>query len=205
MSPVPDPLTSASPERLEGTPVFAGTRVPVQRHAVVVACALSLACLLSRPAQAQVSGQCRTDRTLSTLVGAGLGAAVGAIPATIVHRHDQASSHRIVVVSVAGGALIGFVASGRDRPCASRADSSHAANGVVEARSGHASHGALAGAVIGGVIGAVGGSFYNAGCDGGSCDANRTRVNLMLFSAGEGALAGGILGSLIGWAWPVRR
>jgi len=175
------------------------------RHGVVFACALSLACLFSRPGQAQLSGQCRTDRTLSTLVGAGLGGAVGAIPATIVHRHDQVSSHRIVAVSVAAGALIGFVASGRDRPCASRADSSHAASGVVEARSGHASHGALAGAVIGGVLGAVGSSFYNVGCDRDPCDANRARVNVTLFSAGEGALAGGVLGSLIGWAWPVRR
>lgn len=28
--PVPEPLITASPERLSGTPVFAGTRVPVQ-------------------------------------------------------------------------------------------------------------------------------------------------------------------------------
>jgi uncharacterized protein (DUF433 family) len=28
--PVPDPLITTSPERLNGTPVFAGTRVPVQ-------------------------------------------------------------------------------------------------------------------------------------------------------------------------------
>jgi uncharacterized protein (DUF433 family) len=28
--PLPDPLITASPERLGGTPVFAGTRVPVQ-------------------------------------------------------------------------------------------------------------------------------------------------------------------------------
>ncbi len=28
--PVPDPLITTSPERLSGTPVFAGTRVPVQ-------------------------------------------------------------------------------------------------------------------------------------------------------------------------------
>jgi len=27
---VPDPLITASPDRLSGTPVFAGTRVPVQ-------------------------------------------------------------------------------------------------------------------------------------------------------------------------------
>jgi uncharacterized protein (DUF433 family) len=27
---VPDPLITSSPERLSGTPVFAGTRVPVQ-------------------------------------------------------------------------------------------------------------------------------------------------------------------------------
>lgn len=30
MSPLPDPLITASPERLGGTPFFAGTRVPVQ-------------------------------------------------------------------------------------------------------------------------------------------------------------------------------
>jgi len=30
MSPLPDPLITASPERLGGTAVFAGTRVPVQ-------------------------------------------------------------------------------------------------------------------------------------------------------------------------------
>ncbi len=28
--PVPDPLITMSPDRLSGTPVFAGTRVPVQ-------------------------------------------------------------------------------------------------------------------------------------------------------------------------------
>jgi uncharacterized protein (DUF433 family) len=28
--PVPEPLITSSPERLSGTPVFAGTRVPVQ-------------------------------------------------------------------------------------------------------------------------------------------------------------------------------
>lgn len=28
--PLPDPLITASPDRLGGTPVFAGTRVPVQ-------------------------------------------------------------------------------------------------------------------------------------------------------------------------------
>lgn len=30
MSAVPDPLITRSPDRLSGTPVFAGTRVPVQ-------------------------------------------------------------------------------------------------------------------------------------------------------------------------------
>ena len=30
MSAVPDPLITSSPDRLGGTPVFAGTRVPVQ-------------------------------------------------------------------------------------------------------------------------------------------------------------------------------
>lgn len=30
MSSLPDPLITASPDRLGGTPVFAGTRVPVQ-------------------------------------------------------------------------------------------------------------------------------------------------------------------------------
>lgn len=30
MSPLPTPLITASPDRLGGTPVFAGTRVPVQ-------------------------------------------------------------------------------------------------------------------------------------------------------------------------------
>jgi hypothetical protein len=59
--------------------------------------------------------------------------------------------------------------------------------------------------VIGGVLGAVGGTLYNVGCGRDPCDANRARVNVMLFSAGEGALAGGILGSLIGWAWPAGR
>lgn len=175
------------------------------RHALVFASILSLASLISPRADAQASGACRTDRTLSTLVGAGLGGAASAIPATIVHRHDQASSHRIVAVSISAGALIGFVAAGRDHPCLSRMDSSRLADAVVATRSGHARHGALAGAVIGGVLGAVGGTFYNVGCGRDPCDATRTRVNIMLFSAGEGALAGGILGSLIGWAWPAGR
>jgi hypothetical protein len=84
-------------------------------------------------------------------------------------------------------------------------DSSRLADAVVATRSGHARHGALAGALIGGVLGAVGGTLYNVGCGRDPCDANRARVNVMLFSAGEGALAGGILGSLIGWAWPAGR
>lgn len=174
-------------------------------NAVVFAHVLSLAFLLSRPVEAQLSGACSTDRTFSTLVGAGLGGAAGAIPATIVHRHDQVSSHRIVAGSIAVGALIGFVAAGHDRPCLSHTDSSHVADAVVARRSGHAGHGALAGAVIGVVLGAAGGTLYNVGCTRDPCNANSTRAHLMVFSAGEGALAGGILGGLIGWAWPVGR
>jgi len=139
------------------------------------------------------------------LVGAGLGAAVAAIPATIVHRHDQPSSHRIVAVSISTGALIGFLAAGRDHPCAARADSSQIADPVVAGRSRHAGRGAVAGAIIGAVLGAVGGTFYNIGCTHDPCHATRARVSVMLFSAGEGAAAGGLLGSLIGWAWPTGR
>lgn len=164
-----------------------------------------LTSVFSHPLGAQGSGTCGTDRALSTLVGAGLGAAAGAIPATVVHRHDQTSSHRIVVVSISAGAIIGFAAAGRDRPCMSGSDSSVAAHVAVATRSRHAQHGALVGAVLGGVVGAVGGTFYNVGCVEDPCDATRARVGLMLFSAGEGALAGGILGTLIGWAWPAGR
>lgn len=157
---------------------------------------------LAGPVEAQSTQQCDTDRRLSTLVGAGIGAAVGAIPATIVHRHDQTSSHAIVAVSIGTGALTGFLAAGRDRPCLPTTESPHLAEAVMAARSRHAWHGAFAGAVTGSVAGAVGGTFYNVGCEG-SC--NGTRAGLMLFSAGEGAIAGGILGGLIGWAWPVGR
>lgn len=129
---------------------------PSPRHALIFAHILSLVVLRSRQTGAQASGACSTDRTLSTLVGAGLGGAAGAIPATIVHRHDQASSHRVVAVSISAGALIGFIAAGRDHPCVSRPDSSQLADAVVVARSGHAGHDALAGAAIGGVLGAVG-------------------------------------------------
>jgi len=152
--------------------------------------------------EAQQNSACQTDRTISTLVGAGLGAAIGAIPATIVHRHDQTSSHRIVAGSVVAGALIGFVASSRDRPCANSRDASRVADAVVAGRAAHARRGALAGALIGG---AVGGTFYQTGCTNEPCHERATRTNLMLFSAGEGLLAGGILGSLVGWAWPAGR
>jgi hypothetical protein len=178
---------------------------PSPRRAVIFAHILSFVVLRSTPAAAQSSSACNTDRTLSTLVGAGLGGAAGAIPATIVHRHDQTSSHRIVTVSISAGAVIGFIAAGRDHPCMSRPDSSPIADAVVATRSRHAGHGALAGVVIGGVLGAVGGTLYNVGCARDPCHANRTRAGLMLFSAGEGALAGGLLGSLIGWAWPAGR
>jgi hypothetical protein len=168
-------------------------------------CVLPLAFLSSDSAQAQWSGTCGTDRALSTLVGAGLGGAVGAIPATIVHRHDQSSSHRIVAVSISGGAIVGFLAAGRDHPCTSRADSSYAADLVVARRSGHARNGAVAGIVVGGVLGAAGSSLISIGCTRDPCNETRTRVNLMVSSAGAGALAVGLLGSLIGWAWPVGR
>lgn len=176
-----------------------------RRSAVAFVCVLSLAFLFSGSVQAQLIGACGTDRALSTLVGAGLGGAVGAIPATIVHRHDQSSSHRIVAVSISAGAAVGFVAAGRDHPCTSRADSSHVADRVVARRSRHARNGALAGAVTGGVLGAAASTLLGVGCARDPCNENRTRVNLMLFFAGEGGLAGGLLGSLIGWAWPVGR
>ena len=165
---------------------------------------LLISVAISSRVGAQQDGPCETTRRISTFVGAGLGAAVGAIPATIVHRHDHTSSQRILVGSVAAGALIGFVASGRDRACTSRADSLPVARRIVASRSTHAGHGALAGVVIGGVLGAVGGTFYHTGCSREPCHANATR-NLVVFSAAEGAAAGGILGGLIGWAWPVRR
>jgi len=39
---VPEPLTTTSPERLSGTPVFAGTRVPVQTLLDYIECGQSL-------------------------------------------------------------------------------------------------------------------------------------------------------------------
>ena len=176
---------------------------------LVFACIAFIACLLPSRASAQAGQACATDRTISTLVGAGLGAAAAAIPATVVHRHDQTSSHRIVAISVSAGALVGFFAAGRDHPCAPHPDSlavsQPATNAVVTRRSTHASHGAVAGAVIGGVLGAVGSTLYHVGCERDPCGASRGRFNLMLFSAGEGAAAGGLLGGLIGWAWPAGR
>ena len=173
--------------------------------AAIVGSVLALAVGSAHAVPAQVSGACATDRTVSALVGAGLGAAAGAIPATIVHRHDQTSSHRIVAVSISAGALIGFVAAGRDRPCAARPDSSRPAAGVMTGRSRHARRGAIAGALAGGVLGAVGGTLYDIGCRDGPCNETRMRAGIMLFSAGEGAVAFGLLGSLIGWAWPMGR
>ena len=63
-----------------------------------------LVVLSSRRARAQASHACSTDRAVSTLVGAGLGAAAAAIPATIVHRHDAGR-----------GTLAGAVIGGRAR------------------------------------------------------------------------------------------
>jgi hypothetical protein len=172
-------------------------------------CIALIACLLPPRATAQSGTACATDRTISTLVGAGLGAAAAAIPATVVHRHDQTSSHRIVALSVSAGALVGFFAAGRDHPCAPHRDSSanspQLASAFVARRSTHATRGAITGAVIGGVLGAVGSTLYHVGCERDPCGASRGRFNLLLFSAGEGAAAGGLLGSLIGWAWPAGR
>jgi hypothetical protein len=164
------------------------------RHSVF-AFAIALSVVFARAAAAQESSRCSTDRAVSTLVGAGLGIAAGAIPATVVHRHDQTSSHRIVVGSVALGAVIGLVAAGRDHPCALHSDSVRA-DAVIATRSGHAGRGALIGTVIGGVVGVAGSTLY-------SVEGNRTYITI--FSATEGALAGGILGGLIGWAWPTGR
>ena len=152
---------------------------------------------------AQVGGACAKDRVVSTLVGAALGAAAGAIPATVVHRHDQTSSHRIVALSISTGAFVGFIAAGRDRPCASLSDSLRLSDPVITGRSRHASQGAIVGAVIGAALGAVGGTLYNIGCERGSCTA--THAGVILFSASEGAGVGGLLGGLIGWAWPIPR
>lgn len=170
-------------------------------------CGFVVALVLGAPhgAGAQVSSACATDRTVSTLVGAGLGAAAAAIPATIVHRHDQSSSHRIVVVSISTGALIGFLAASRDHPCAVPSGSPHLADSVIAGRSSHAGRGAIAGALVGGALGAFGGTLYNIGCTSDPCHPTRERAGFMLFSAAEGAVAGGLLGTLIGWAWPIGK
>ena len=174
-------------------------------RATVIGSALALAVGSPQGVGAQSTSSCTTDRTVSTLVGAGLGAAAGAIPATIVHRHDQTSSHRIVAVSISAGALIGFLAAGRDHPCLPQADSSNLADPVIAGRSNHAARGAVAGALIGGILGAVGSTFYNVGCDRDPCDVTRARVGVLVFSMGEGAVAGGLVGALVGWAWPANR
>jgi hypothetical protein len=177
------------------------------RNAAIFAVLLSLGCLFSRRVEAQPRGTCRADRAVSTPVRAGLSAAAGAIPATVVRRYDQVSSHVIVTAPMAPAALIGFVAAGRDRPCVSRTDSFQVADSVAAVRAGRARRGALAGVVIGAALGAVGSTLYNVDvdCAPGPCRATRGRASLMLFSAGGGALAGGILGGLIGWAWPMGR
>ena len=185
--------------------------VPRTRRQQRIRCAAIVAAIFALPfaspdrADAQAARACTTDRTVSTLVGAGLGAAAGAIPATIVHRRDQTSSHRIVAVSISAGALIGFVAAGRDHPCITQIDSPAAGGAVIAGRSSHARRGAIAGALTGTVLGAVGGTFYNIGCKDGPCNETRTRIEFMSFSAAEGAVAFGLLGSLIGWAWPMTR
>jgi len=181
-------------------------RVSVWRVGNVVAI-LGLALVVGAPHEvgAQSSEACATDRTVSTLVGAGLGAAVAAIPATVIHRHDQTSSHRIVVLSVSTGALIGFLGAGRDHPCAVHADSSRPADAVIAGRSSHARRGAVVGAIVGGVLGAVGSTYYNVGCTRDPRNVTRMRIEIGAFSAGEGASAGGLLGGLIGWAWHVGR
>ena len=175
----------------------------MRRKLISAGCA-ALACSLSLGARA-ASG-CSADRTVSTLVGAGIGAAAAAIPATIVHRHDQSTSHRIVAISITAGAIVGFLAANRDRPCATRSDSSSAGNTILASRSEHSQRGALVGVAIGAVLAAVGSRLYPVGCDlDRPCNSNGTRLGLTLFSAGEGAIAGGLLGSLIGWAWPIYR
>ena len=55
----------------------------MHRPAVVFVSLFAATALACRIAEAQVSGTSRTDRIVSTIVGAGLGAAAGAIPATI--------------------------------------------------------------------------------------------------------------------------
>ena len=175
------------------------------RSSAIVFGSLAVCFFVAARVDAQTAGGCRTDRAISTIVGAGLGSAAGAIPATIVHRHDQTSSHRIVIGSVSAGALIGFVAAGRDQPCRSSIDSSRVPDAVIGRRSLHARRGALVGGLIGGALGAAGGTLYQLGCASQSCDGKVTRTDVMLFSAAEGAVAIGILGGLIGWAWPTGR
>lgn len=150
------------------------------------------------------SAQCATDLTVSTLVGAGLGGVVAAIPATIVHRHDQNTSHRIVEVSIPAGAVVGFMLAKRDRPCASPPDSVRVAEAVLTRRSSHAGTGALIGGIMGGIAGAVGSTFLNVGCgDRGSCSGSHLEIGIAM--AGLGGISGGILGGLIGWAVPAGR
>ncbi len=148
-----------------------------------------------RSAASQITvSECHTFRAASTVVGAGLGAAVGAIPATVVHRHDKQSSHTIMAISVSGGALTGLLLSARGHPCTSPASASSTPalpDPVVARREDHAWKGALSGAVVGGILGAAGGTMLGG---------NGAAVYLGV----AGGFGGGILGSLVGWAWPVR-
>jgi hypothetical protein len=171
--------------------------VRISRYAFVV---LGLPTTALAQAGVHTSNACISQRVISTLVGAGLGAAVAAAPATIAHRHDQTTSYRILIGSVAIGTAVGFVAGGHDASCTTRSDST-LSTPTATPRAHHAASGAIAGAIVGGVAGAVGGTFYQLGCYQ-SCNATRQRAGVMLFSAAEGAAAGSLLGGLIGWAWP---
>lgn len=178
----------------------------VTRTLVIVALILCASAPLVPTAAAQSRASCAMDRFASTLTGAGLGGVVVAVPATVVHRHDQTSSHRMVAGAISAGAVIGFLSSGRDQPCLGHSDSSHVRADVFSIRAAHARRGSIAGVIVGGVLGAVGSTFYNVGCDDSSgCDAKSTRVGITIFSVGEGAIAGAIVGSLIGWVWPAGR
>ncbi len=171
-----------------------------------LAALIAIAMLPFHSAGSQPSvSECRTYRAASTVAGIGLGAALGAVPATIVHRHDQRASHAIMAVSISGGALVGFIGSGRGHPCAAPASNGpRVPDPVFAARESHSWKGALVGAVAGGLLGAYGGSQLNIGCTRDPCDEASQRRLAIAGSAGVGALAGGVLGSLVGWAWPVH-
>ena len=146
------------------------------------------------------AGACAVDRLISAGIGVGLGAALGAIPATARNKYHESGGQFLLLTSMAAGGVLGAWWANRDRECAG-----DSATTTMTTHWRRASTGSMVGAAVGAAAGAIGGSLIPRGCvavaEGGRSSCDSGSAWLIAFVAGLGAVAFGLLGAMIGWVW----